>query len=756
MAHPAGTTARVQRLTALVAIVLIAVAVGFAFGRVFVGHAATYRLLAVGVASAVVAWSFERRSLLLATAVSAALLIVAIGVLVFPQTTWYGAPTLETMRQVGHAATQVGEEARIQISPAPPNPSLLLAAITAVWAAVFSCFALAFRAGSPLLSLVPPVALVAFADSVLEDVIKPAYGVLFLIAALAVVFADSLRRIHGWGPVWSPPGARNRLLPSAGRGARRVGAGVVVLAAIAPIVVPGFGSKAVIDLSSINSDNRVHVSPLVQIGAILNQGEQVEVFQVQTDHPAYWRMVGLDQIDSTGAWNPTPEQGVSIQPGQTLPGQTPVTSGTAINATFTAKNDLAFTTLPVAYQPSQLVSAEDSVTWFVNSQAMSVGEWPDKDSTYQVQSFYPTPTAGQLRSTTVASEDEYPGETQLPPDLPPEIEQLATEWTRGKTSDFDKIMAIQGRLHETDFAYDKTQTYEPTLQSLVQFLTVDKRGFCEQYASAMAVMLRTLGIPARVATGFTPGHRVGVSTDTYSVETSDLHAWVEVPFEGYGWLPFEPTPGGMTNPEMATYTTASVGSTCPPKSNDCQGSGPEGSGSHPGQSKQGDVQGREQSDPVNTRPNPGAAPITPPEPGQGVRPLAVAAWFAFGAGLLLLAVPLVRWLRRRRTVRRAQREPRALILATYDVFSERAGDLGLGRGPGETPREYRRRIEATDLPTDGYMERLTGTVVRAAYGPRPVTDDDAADAAADAEHVIRDLRRSTPLRRRIVGIYRRD
>src|SRR6266496_3156665 len=187
MAHPTGTTARVQRLTALVAIVLIAVAVGFAFGRVFVGHHATYRLLAVGVASAVVAWLFERRSLLLATVVSAALLIVAIGLLVFPETTWFGAPTLETMRQMGHAAAQVGEEARIQISPAPPNPSLMLAAITAVWAAVFSCFALAFRAGSPLLSLVPPVALVAFADSVLDDVVKPFYGVLFLIAALAVV-----------------------------------------------------------------------------------------------------------------------------------------------------------------------------------------------------------------------------------------------------------------------------------------------------------------------------------------------------------------------------------------------------------------------------------------------------------------------------------------------------------------------------------------------------------------------------------------
>ncbi len=756
MAHPTGTTARVQRLTALVAIVMIAVAVGFAFGRVFVGHAATYRLLAVGVASAVVAWIFERRSLLLATVVSAALLIVAIGMLVFPETTWYGAPTLETMRQVGHAAAQVGEEARIQISPAPPNPSLLLAAITAVWAAVFSCFALAFRAGSPLLSLVPPVALVAFADSVLEDVIKPAYGVLFLIAALAVIFADSLRRIHGWGPVWSPPGARNRLLPSAGRGARRVGAGVVVLAAIAPIVVPGFGSKAVIDLSSLNSDNRVHVSPLVQIGAILNQGEKVEVLQVQADRPAYWRMVGLDQIDPTGAWTPTPEQGVSIQPGQPLPGQSLVDgSGTAVDATFTVENDLAFTTLPVAYQPSQLVSAEDSVTWFVNSQAMSVAEWPDKGSTYQVQSVYPTPTADQLRSTGVASTDDYPGETQLPSTFPAEIKQLAEGWTQGKTSDFDKIMAIQKHLHDSEFTYDITQTYDPTMQSLVQFLTVVKRGFCEQFASAMAVMLRSLEIPARVATGFTPGAAVGDSTNTYSVETSDLHAWVEVPFEDYGWLPFEPTPGGMVNPEMATYMTAPGGTTCP-KSNDCQGTGHEGSGAHPGQPEPGTVQGREGSDPINTRPNGGVTTTTLPEPSRGMRPVTLVAWLALAAALVLVAIPLIRWLRRRRTVRRAAREPRALILATYDVFSDRAGDLGLGRGPGETPREYRRRIEATDVLTDGHMERLTGTVVRAAYGPRPVTDHDAADAAADAEHVIRDLRRSTPLRRRIVGIYRRD
>ena len=66
------------------------------------------------------------------------------------------------------------------------------------------------------------------------------------------------------------------------------------------------------------------------------------------------------------------------------------------------------------------------------------------------------------------------------------------------------------------------------------------------------------------------------------------------------------------------------------------------------------------------------------------------------------------------------------------------------------------RIEATERLTDGHMERLTETVIRAAYSARRVSDADALDASADADQVIRDLRRSTPLRRRILGVYRRE
>ncbi len=174
MARTAGTSARTQRLIAVAATCLLGAVTAFAIGRVFQGHAATYRLLAAALASALLACALERRNLLAATAVSAAALLVAIGILIFPATTWHGLPTVDTLHAIGRAAALVGQQARVQVAPSLPLAPLMLAALTATWAAVFSSHALAFRAGSPLLALLPPVALVAFADTVLDQFVKPA------------------------------------------------------------------------------------------------------------------------------------------------------------------------------------------------------------------------------------------------------------------------------------------------------------------------------------------------------------------------------------------------------------------------------------------------------------------------------------------------------------------------------------------------------------------------------------------------------
>ena len=357
MAHTPGAPARIQRLSSLIAILAVALAIALAFGRILQGSGAAWRLLAVGVASGLIAWATERRGMLLATACSAAGLLLALTWLAAPQTSWFGLPTAETLRTLGSLATEVGGQARDYVSPAPATPALVLAGTIAVWAAVFSCYALAFRAQSPLLALVPPLALIVFADSVLEEVVRPIFGVWFLLAAFAVLFADSLRRLRGWGPVWSPTANRDRLFPAAGRNARRVGLTALTVAALAPLFMPGFGTKPVIDLSSFNSDGRIRVSPLVSMGAVLSQAQQdggnVEVFQVQTDHPSYWRMVALDSFDgTTGTWEAVPDDGEIVGSDTQVPGVSG--SGPESKQTFTISSDLGYAWLAMPPDPADV------------------------------------------------------------------------------------------------------------------------------------------------------------------------------------------------------------------------------------------------------------------------------------------------------------------------------------------------------------------------------------------------------------------
>jgi hypothetical protein len=129
-----------------------------------------------------------------------------------------------------------------------------------------------------------------------------------------------------------------------------------------------------------------------------------------------------------------------------------------------------------------------------------------------------------------------------------------------------------------------------------------------------------------------------------------------------------------------------------------------------------------------------------------------------GALLLLaaLAIPPFRALRRRLRLRRAGHGPRELILATYDLFDDRAADLGWGRRPGETLREYRARIDDEGRLPDGNLDRLTALAGAAAYGARDPEPGDATAARDAARATLRDLRNSTPLGRRMLGLYRAD
>jgi hypothetical protein len=748
MAHTQGTTPRLQRLSALIAIAFVAIAVGFAFGRILVGHGATYRMIAVGLASGVLAWATERRGMLVATLVSAAALLLTVTWLAVPHATWHALPTLTTVRSLGTLATLVGQQAREYVSPAPATPALVMAGAIAVWAAVFSCYALAFRAQSPLLSLVPPLALIVFADSVLDDVTKPVYGVLFLVAALAVLFADSLRRIRAWGPVWSPVADHDRLLPVAGSNARRVGATALVVAALAPLFVPGFGTTSVLDISRFGSDNRIRVSPLVQMGAILrdtkdNNPPFFEV-QVDTNHLSYWQMVALDTFDGN-TWQQRNDDGTEVTNGSI---QLPM-GGDPVHQTFTILDDLGYSWLVAGGEPTAITIDHD-VWWHPLSSSLTMDGWPDKGETYQVDSVYanPTPDALRLDATLPDADGTY---TALPTGIPTSVKATAEQWTRSADNDYDRVMAIMQHLRVSGgFTYDPNVDLQDNSQSLADFL-IQRKGFCQQFASLMAVMLRSIGIPARIGLGFTQGEPDPNATGTYIVHGHDFHSWVEVPFNGYGWLNFDPTPG-FTDPS-ASY--ARLGSSTAP----CTAvQGHQTCRPHPHD------QGEKQTNPV---PHPGGvkglvnaaqatAATSSTRRALGGITLSNLVTIAAVLGLLLaIGIPLMHWLRRRRRLHTAH-DPRGLILATYDVFTDRARELGVGRSPGETPEEFRRKLAGADK-LDGAaasLNRMTTEVVRAAYAAEDPDAGTVASVRRDADEVLHALRAATPLRERVIGRYR--
>jgi len=147
---------------------------------------------------------------------------------------------------------------------------------------------------------------------------------------------------------------------------------------------------------------------------------------------------------------------------------------------------------------------------------------------------------------------DYPEEIrkkylQLPDTLPERVRELAKEIAKNATTPYAKVRAVESYLRSSGkYRYETTDVpVPPEDQDFVDhFLFVSMRGYCDHFSSAMAVMLRTLDIPARWTKGFAPGEQVGTDEQgnaIIEVRNSDAHSWVEVYFPGIGWVPFEPT-----------------------------------------------------------------------------------------------------------------------------------------------------------------------------------------------------------------------
>jgi transglutaminase-like putative cysteine protease len=165
---------------------------------------------------------------------------------------------------------------------------------------------------------------------------------------------------------------------------------------------------------------------------------------------------------------------------------------------------------------------------------------------YEATSLLPIVPPAELRNASAPYPDIIRALYLQLPRLDPRIPKLAEQIVAGSHNNYDKAANIE-RYLKTRYGYTLDLTGPPAADPLPYFLFVRRAGHCEYFASAMTVMLRSLGIPARYATGFLPGQFNDVGGD-YIVRASDAHAWVEAYFPGYGWITFDPTPPADEKP----------------------------------------------------------------------------------------------------------------------------------------------------------------------------------------------------------------
>ena len=118
---------------------------------------------------------------------------------------------------------------------------------------------------------------------------------------------------------------------------------------------------------------------------------------------------------------------------------------------------------------------------------------------------------------------------------------------------YEAVRAIE---HQLRSGYNYSPNVPERTYPLASFLFEDRAGYCQQYAGAMALMLRMLGIPSRVVSGFAPGTLTTRSDEVYEIRDLDAHSWVEVYFRGIGWVTFDPTPAAAPAASQAATTSA--------------------------------------------------------------------------------------------------------------------------------------------------------------------------------------------------------
>jgi transglutaminase-like putative cysteine protease len=642
-------------------------------------------------------------------------------------------PTMTSLRYLSSLASQ-GLAERTSAPPVPPAAGVILLAAGGIGLMAMATDLLAVRLRSPALAGLPLLVLYSVPITTNAAQSGIAAAIVFCIAVtgyLAMLAADGRERLRRWGRlvhVWQGPnddpasGPDTRRLAASGR---RIGLAAVCLAIIVPVLVPGVGLHPLFpgyhNGAGPGGPGVPLPSPLVKMNDQLRRASPETVLTYRTtykDPPDQYLQIFVLNYDAASEKFTlvTPDEETAVSSGA-LAAAPGLASGTA---TITARTRIKISPgvagygsrlsfLPVPYAPETVTAP---------------GIWQEAKNTLMIYSQH---TLSGLAYTVTSKEAEpgykpaaalpkYIGRNYLtfPPGPDDKLLRLANQITKGASTPLGKAEKLQSWFWSKRFHYSLNVNLPESTAGLVKFLFRTRSGFCQQFAFAMAGLARLVGIPSRIAVGYTAGTDEG--NGTWKVTTADAHAWPELYIPGSGWVRFEPTPGGANGqgtavrPQYGSSTT-SGGSTGGSTSKTTKGVGPTKTG-------------------ATTSPN--RAHLRVPGSGTGASPAGVTGtgsgsplWLIPLAvlALLLLAPRLARTVARRKRWHGAA-DPARQAHAAWREFRDDLTDYGVGWRPSESPRAAGRRVTATlqlDPPARQALDRITGAEERARYAAVPVS-----------------------------------
>jgi transglutaminase-like putative cysteine protease len=651
-----------------------------------------------------------------------------------PESAGWIVPTKNSLRHLWHLVGQ-GASERIYRAPVPGWHGVELVVAIGIGLMAIAADLIAVRLRSPAIAGLPLLAL--FSVPITTSARQGAVGatVTFCIGMtgfLALLAADGRERLRIWGrlvTLWQSGadddepvrGPDTRALAASGR---RIGLTAVSLAIFIPLLLPGLRVHKLFSGhggagGGGGSGRLVLTDPIVQMQGMLLHGSNGTVLTYRTKNPKpqyqYLQDQVLNYAPGTSTWVPVlPSEGSQLGPGGSLPaipGLGSVITARPFTTRITMSSGVTGYSSPLTFLPLPYAPQDVHIH----------GGWQDDTSTLMVFLAH-----GQLSGLSYAatSDDIEPSLPQLeqatappasiakqylpfPSPAKKQLLALAKQITASDPTAIQKALALQSWfLTGGHFTYSLNVRVPNNTQGLVDFLTKTKRGYCQQFAFAMAALARLVGIPARVAVGYTAGTPEGHGT--WKVTEADAHAWPELYFQGAGWLRFEPTPGGTGGQGTATVPfyaqVTSPGGSGPvtgPTPTSPAGVGPVGKG--PGGTLARKI-----------RPATGQSATKAAAHGSSVpvAPIAVVI-----LALLAVAPRATRTAIRRRRWQ-AARDDSARAHAAWRELHDDLADYGIGWRVSESPRAVSRRLATTlwlDAAGQQSLDRIAQAEERARY-----------------------------------------